>query len=188
MNTRYPAIQIFFHWLSLIFIALTYLTVNLKGIGHSDGWRNLMMNCHFTLGILVFFTVIFRLILRHLYLKQIPEINPAPPTGQTKSAHYVHLSLYLIFIILPILGTLIVLNKGVALPFFGFPIIDGFNADKALSHTIKEIHETVANLGLAIIALHAAAALYHHYLLKDNTLIRMMPRKSKCATKKLDEQ
>jgi len=36
-------------------------------------------------------------------------------------------------------------------------------------------HETLAPLGYWLIGLHAAAALFHHYLLKDNTLMRMMP-------------
>jgi cytochrome b561 len=42
---------------------------------------------------------------------------------------------------------------------------------------LKSWHVTLANLGYFVIALHAAAALMHHYFWKDNTLLRMMPRK-----------
>ena len=35
------------------------------------------------------------------------------------------------------------------------------------------MHEAVANLGYALIGLHAVAALYHHYMRHDNTLLRM---------------
>jgi cytochrome b561 len=36
-------------------------------------------------------------------------------------------------------------------------------------------HETLAPLGYWLIGLHAVAALFHHYFLKDDTLRRMMP-------------
>ncbi|MDI7037059.1 cytochrome b, partial [Escherichia coli] len=42
---------------------------------------------------------------------------------------------------------------------------------------IKNIHETWANIGYFLIAAHAGAALFHHYIQKDNTLLRMMPRR-----------
>ncbi|KTG71894.1 cytochrome b561, partial [Klebsiella pneumoniae] len=43
--------------------------------------------------------------------------------------------------------------------------------------TLKAIHEWLANAGYFVIGLHALAALLHHYWWKDNTLLRMMPRK-----------
>ncbi|MBX4303543.1 cytochrome b/b6 domain-containing protein, partial [Mycobacterium tuberculosis] len=43
--------------------------------------------------------------------------------------------------------------------------------------TLKAIHEWLANAGDFVIGLHALAALLHHYWWKDNTLLRMMPRK-----------
>ena len=42
---------------------------------------------------------------------------------------------------------------------------------------LKEWHVTLANLGYFVIGLHALAALMHHYYWKDNTLLRMMPKK-----------
>ncbi|MDR2154682.1 MAG: cytochrome b/b6 domain-containing protein, partial [Burkholderiaceae bacterium] len=47
--------------------------------------------------------------------------------------------------------------------------------DKALGKQIKEVHETVATIGYGLIGLHAAAALFHHYVMRDNTLLRMLP-------------
>ncbi|MNR27734.1 hypothetical protein D3C85_1450200 [compost metagenome] len=49
--------------------------------------------------------------------------------------------------------------------------------DDGLKGTIKELHETLANLGYALIALHAAAAIYHHHVLKDSTLTNMLPER-----------
>jgi len=41
----------------------------------------------------------------------------------------------------------------------------------------QKIHTTVGEIGYYVIALHAAAALFHHYIVKDNTLRRMLPSK-----------
>ena len=48
---------------------------------------------------------------------------------------------------------------------------------KRLVDMLKEYHETLAMFGYYVIALHALAALAHHYFFKDNTLLRMMPKK-----------
>jgi cytochrome b561 len=40
---------------------------------------------------------------------------------------------------------------------------------------VKEVHETIGTIGYFLIGLHAAAALAHHYLWRDNTLLRMLP-------------
>jgi len=47
--------------------------------------------------------------------------------------------------------------------------------NKELAHTLEEIHETAGVVGYYLIGLHAVAALLHHYVLRDNTLVRMLP-------------
>jgi superoxide oxidase len=46
-----------------------------------------------------------------------------------------------------------------------------------LRRQLQEIHETLANVGYAFIGVHAAAALFHHYVRRDNTLALMWPRR-----------
>jgi cytochrome b561 len=48
--------------------------------------------------------------------------------------------------------------------------------DRATGHTLKEIHETWAEAGYFIVGLHAAAALFHHYVQRDSALAGMLPR------------
>lgn len=78
---------------------------------------------------------------------------------------------------LPLAGWLILSAAGKPIPFFGMqlPPLVGQNID--LAKQIKEVHETVASISFTLIGAHAAAALYHHYKMRDNTLIRMMPGK-----------
>jgi cytochrome b561 len=56
----------------------------------------------------------------------------------------------------------------------GIPPLIGEMA-KPLRHDLREIHEKIGWAIIIIAALHAAAALYHHYVLKDRVLKRMLP-------------
>jgi cytochrome b561 len=58
---------------------------------------------------------------------------------------------------------------------FTVPAYDPGNV-RALSRWMRGWHGTAANTILIIAGLHAAAALFHHYLLRDDVLRRMLPR------------
>ncbi len=75
------------------------------------------------------------------------------------------------------LGWLLLSAGGKPIPFFGLELPALIAPDDGLKGTIKELHETLANIGYALIALHAAAAIYHHHVLKDNTLTNMLPER-----------
>ena len=85
-------------------------------------------------------------------------------------------ALYVFMLGMPVLGWMLLSVEGTPIPFFGWQLPALLNENKALAETIKEIHETGATIGYFLIGLHAAAALYHHYLLRDDTLRRMLPK------------
>jgi cytochrome b561 len=76
---------------------------------------------------------------------------------------------------MPLLGWLMMSAKGKAVPFFGLQLPALIAPDKALAHNFEDIHEAVGVIGYYLIGLHAGAALFHHYLMRDNTLRRMLP-------------
>ena len=75
----------------------------------------------------------------------------------------------------PILGWLTLSADGKPIVLFGLPIPSLLDANESLSNQIKQLHETVASAGYFLIGLHAAAGLFHHYIQRDNTLVRMLP-------------
>ena len=95
----------------------------------------------------------------------------------TGMAHLGHLVIYLLFIVLPIIGLVMMYNRGNPWIAFGIVMPHAPEANFDLVDMLKSWHVTLANLGYFVIALHAGAALMHHYFWKDNTLLRMMPRK-----------
>jgi cytochrome b561 len=79
-------------------------------------------------------------------------------------------------IALPVVGVLLQFARGDALPVFGIvDIASPWVRDRSFVESLKEVHETLANLLMIAAGLHAAAALVHHWLLGDRTLARMLP-------------
>ena len=122
------------------------------------------------LGLSVLALVVVRLLAR--WWQAGPPALPAP-AWQTGLAKVIHIALYIFMIGMPLAGWLILSTAGKPIPFFGLELPPLLSPDKALSRQIKDIHEIVATVGYFVIGLHALAALFHHYALKDSTLKRM---------------
>ncbi|MCY1296583.1 Cytochrome b561 [compost metagenome] len=171
---RYGGLSIAMHWLMLLLIAGVYATIELKGnFPKGSETRELLKQWHFMLGLTIFALVWVRLIAR--MIGPTPRIEPAMPSWQNALAKLMHLALYVLMIGLPFAGWLILSAAGKPIPLWGMelPALIGKNPD--LAGEIKELHETVAVLGYWLIGLHAAAALFHHFVTRDNTLVRMLP-------------
>ena len=173
---RYGTLSIGFHWLMLVLLAAVYACIELREFFPKGGdLRAQLKTWHFMLGLLVFGLAAVRLGWSLFNVE--PRIEPAQAKLQALLAKLMHVALYGMMLGLPIAGWLILSGEGKVIPFFGFehpPLID---ANRSLAKLIEEIHETLANIGLALIGLHAAAALFHHHVLHDNTLQRMLPRR-----------
>lgn len=97
-----------------------------------------------------------------------------------RAGRIAHVALYLLLVAVPIVGIILQFARGNALPIFGlYEIASPWATDRAFSNSVKEIHEVLANALVILAGLHALAALVHHWLLKDQTLERMLPWSTK---------
>jgi cytochrome b561 len=171
-SDRYHWLSIVLHWGMLVLFVAVYASIELRELfDKGSAPREAMKSFHFMLGLLVFALVWLRIALRLKY--PAPAIQPAPSAMQEKAAKLAHLMLYAFMIGMPIAGWLILSAAGKPIPFFGLELPALIGPNKELASQIKEVHETVASLGYFLIGAHAAAALYHHYFMRDNTLLRM---------------
>jgi cytochrome b561 len=67
--------------------------------------------------------------------------------------------------------------EGKPITFFGWQLPALVLENQHLADQIKEVHEAIGSTGYFLIGSHALAALYHHYVMHDNTLLRMLPGK-----------
>jgi cytochrome b561 len=171
---RFGPLWIGLHWLMVLLIAAVYACMELsdfapKGSELRDG----MKMWHYMLGLSVLALVVVRLLVRAG--SRVPSIVPLPVRWQTLSAKLMHLGLYALMVGMPIVGWLTLSAQGHPIPFFGLQLPPLIGASKSTAQWIKDIHEIGATVGYFLIGLHAAAALFHHYFVRDNTLIRMLP-------------
>jgi len=176
-TARYGSFSIAIHWLMLILIAAVYACMELKGIfpKGSDS-REMMKTWHFMLGLSVLVLAVLRLVLN--LTVPVPDIKPDPPRWQKLLARLMHVALYALMLGLPLAGWLLLSAAGKPIPFFGLQLPALIGESQTLAKSIKEIHETGATVGYFLIGFHAAAALYHHYVVGDDTLLRMIPRRN----------
>ena len=92
-------------------------------------------------------------------------------------AKLVHLALYALMIVMPLLGWALLSAAGKPIPFFGLELPAMIAENKETGKWLKEIHQTIGTVGYYLIGIHAVAALFHHYVVKDNTLVRMLPNR-----------
>lgn len=174
MGNKYSSLQIGIHWLVFLLVIVAYCAMEFRGFfPRSD--RPLINMIHVSCGISILVLMVARLLIRLKY--PAPPIVPKPKPMMTGLAHLGHLVIYLLFIVLPLIGIVMMYNRGNPWMAFGLVMPHAVEGNFDLVDTLKSWHITLANLGYFVIALHAAAALMHHYFWKDNTLLRMMPRK-----------
>ena len=175
---RYGLVAQVLHWgIFAIFIAL-YVVGEMMEDAPKGPQKWALYDLHKSFGISVLFLVFVRI--GWTLSNPVPEPAQGMPAYLEKASKITHYALYAIMILMPIGGYIMSVSGGYSVSWFGLfklPSIMGKN------HTLHEIteegHEIMAGLIIFIVLLHAAAALWHHFYLKDNVLRRMLPMKLK---------
>lgn len=171
---RYGALSMGLHWVMLLLIASVYACIELRGyFPKGSDLRQALKTWHFMLGLSVFLLAALRLAVS--LASAAPRIKPEPPRWQQHSARLMHVALYGLMIGMPLLGWLVLSAQGKVIPFFGFQWPQLVGESRSIADWAKELHEAFGTVGYVLIGVHAAAALFHHYLVRDNTLRRMLP-------------
>ncbi|MEO9079522.1 MAG: cytochrome b [Rhodanobacter sp.] len=175
---RYGSLSIAMHWLTLALLIGVYACIELHDLAtRGSDLRAGLKTWHFMLGLTVFALVFLRLSLR--FVTPTPQMSPGIVAWQRHLAGIMHGLLYTFLIVMPLLGWFTLSASGKVIPFFGLELPALTAPDKAVASAVKEVHETIGTVGYYLIGLHAAAALYHHYFVRDDTLLRMLPRRRK---------
>jgi len=173
-QVRYSIGIIALHWLMFVLMFAVYAFIDLRELfPKGSDPRETMKALHFMFGLSVLLLVLPRIVMRIFQVS--PPITPQPPAWEETMAKLTHLLLYLFMLIMPLLGWLTLSAAGKPIPFFGLQLPALLGEDKDLAKIIKEIHETIGEIGYYLIGLHVLAALYHHYFQLDNTLRRILP-------------
>lgn len=169
---RYSPPAVVLHWLiALLIFAAFPLGVYMHDLPLSPDKLRLY-SYHKWLGITILMLVALRVTWR---LTHTPPPLPDSVTGwQRQASHLVHGLLYLLILAIPLSGWLMSSAKGFPVVWFGvLPLPDLVGKDKALGDLLAEVHETLNISMLALVVLHVAASLKHHFYERQPYVQRM---------------
>jgi cytochrome b561 len=176
----YGVSAIALHWSTLLLLVAVYATIQLSEVfAKGSGPRAALEAWHYTLGLSVLAVTALRLALASL--DRAPAIVPEPPRWQRAAARAAHVALYALLFAMPIVGWLLLSARGKPIFWFELQLPALVAPSRSMGKTLKEIHEAIATAGYFLVGMHAAAALFHHYVVCDNTLQRMLPRRKRRA-------
>jgi cytochrome b561 len=172
--SRYPAPLIAMHWLTALAVVTAYVTSG-NPAKAKDVFDALMGQVHVISGLAVLALVALRIPAR--LLLGVPPTVPAP-SWQTRAAYAAHVALYGLMLLVPLAGWAALADKTTV-----FTLIGGFSLPLPDPHAtwvklLGDAHQTLGNVFIWLAGLHAAAALMHHIVMRDTTLVRMLPLKA----------
>ncbi len=167
-----------FHWISAaVIIGLFILGLWMVDLTYYSDWYKTAPDIHRSVGVLLSLLVLARVIWR--FMNPQPTPLPTHKAWEVKTGHVVHWILYVGMFAMFITGYLISTAKGQSVDVFNWfsvpALITGDDLGiKNLEDKVGEIHEIIAYILIAFASLHALAALKHHFIDKDSTLLRML--------------
>lgn len=182
-SDEYGPVPKFLHWVTVALVTVAWALGTFGDELSKGAVRDAGLLAHISIGLAILVIAAIRIPLR--------IANPPPRAASTEfgrwliewtdpAARIMHYVLYALLLAIPIVGIALQFAQGHPLPLFGLGAIPSpWAADKAFAHSVKEVHEVLANLLVILAVFHMTAALVHHVVFGDNTLRRMLPHMRK---------
>lgn len=134
----------------------------------------MFLNLHMSFGVFVAPFALALLLMR--FMRPVEDIAPPTLKLQERLAQAMHYVLYILLVFIPISGDAFASSHGVTVRVFGLFDFPAFFANGSnIGSIIGEAHSFLAwTIGVLVLG-HFVAALYHHYVMKDPVLVRMLP-------------
>jgi superoxide oxidase len=172
---RFDPVSIALHWLTVLFIIGQFTSARLhEAVDHDPSLAAAILATHRTMGVLTWIVVVARLVWRRnfAYLPPFPETMPKLQQSIAKANEF---SLYALILLQPVTGFFWGLFRGKPFELFIWQVPALLEPNPVIEGLCVEAHELGANALLALISLHAGAALFHRLVLRDGVLERMLP-------------
>jgi cytochrome b561 len=175
---RYSPVAKGLHWIIVLLLTVQFTTAFLlPHIGRNTPPSD-VISLHFSIGVLILLVMATRFIHRLTHPVAL-EAHDAPPWERIV-ARTTHRVIYLILLAGPLLGWASASAHSLQVSLFGIVPLPALAAPGAgWGHTAGDIHGTAMWVLLWLVGFHVAAALYHHLVRQDGTLLRMLPSRGR---------
>ncbi|HEY4344217.1 MAG TPA: cytochrome b [Parvibaculum sp.] len=182
---RFGLVAVALHWLiALLFLAMIAIGLTMTSLPLVHPWTFPLYQLHKSIGVTIFALVVLRLAWR--VAGQVPPLPVTLKPWERAAAYLTHYGLYAVLLAMPLTGWITVsaspygiptiLYGYVKLPHLGFVVANAHKA--AIEMAASWTHWGLAWTAIALVALHIAAALKHHFILNDDVLTRMLPSRA----------
>ena len=175
-EARYGIAIVALHWI-MAFLLIVLITLGIYMVRLPDeGFDTLKIQLilyHKEAGMFALALAVLRLAWR--VGDVLPRLVETLPDWQKLAARFVHLSFYALMLALPMTGWLMSSAGGFPISFLGlFDLPDLVRRSDYLFQVFVEVHQWLGYGLVALLVVHAGAALRHHFILKDDTLRKML--------------
>lgn len=177
----WSSVSKFFHWFMAFCMfgaaALMYYMVNIGDLEDPvlRAEYSFLLKQHKSIGLIVLFLVLIRFVWNRVNTR--PPVPVESTRAQLAASKISHHFLYLAMLVVPLLGWMASMTYGGRTFFFGLfelPVWLPKNMDWA--YILQPAHIWAAWIMFGVVGLHAAAALWHHFVRRDATLVQMLPQ------------
>ncbi|MBK1699653.1 cytochrome b [Thiococcus pfennigii] len=175
---HYGLVAVLLHWLiAVVVVGLFALGLWMVELTYYDAWYTRAPDLHRGIGVLLSLILVARLGWR------LGNVTPRPEPGQSpleqRIAHLMHTLLYLLLFLVIASGYLISTADGRAIDVFGlFSVPATVTGLPNQADVAGDVHLILAIALVSLAGVHALAALKHHFIDRDATLLRMLGRRA----------
>lgn len=165
---RHAPLTIFLHWAGALCVALAVALVFGRDWVDTRAAARALLGWHREIGLVVLLLTLWR-------LSRIARHKDAEPGLVGMLAKGSHFAFYALLVAVPLLGWAQTSAAGrpVTLPGLTLPAL--LAKDRGLAESLEDWHEDIAWVLFGLVALHVAAALWHHFVRRDGVLKSMLP-------------
>jgi cytochrome b561 len=161
------------HWGTVLAIVISVVAVYCRELTEDKALRVILLDLHRQLGLLVIIVVPLRIIFRFCLRFANHSIHVPPILHWARQA--THVATYSFLVIAPLLGWASTNAHRVSLKFLGVvPLPSLVAPDPDVADMLADYHTWAFYALGALVALHATAALVHHFVLRDGVLVAML--------------
>jgi cytochrome b561 len=182
VRAKHPALIVSLHWGSLIAILVSVAVMFARDAIEDTSMRQFLLQAHRQLGLVVLAVVWIRIMVR--LTRRLADHSNGMSALMRLAAQAAHVLLYGLLIALPVVGWALTSAHDIPLSFLGVIHLPKLvAADSELADTLSDYHVWLAWGLLAAVAIHVAAALWHHFIRRDAVLDAMLPGRSRMAAR-----
>lgn len=170
----FDSVTIRFHWATVLIVLGMFVTAWLHAQSHDAVLKAALLQTHRSLGVTIWLITVLRLAWRltHAKLPPFPSTMTSIHRAIVKASEY---ALYALLLIQPITGMGDTLFRGRPFDIFFWQIPPLVATNAALRDAFQTAHQFGACAFGALVVGHAAAALFHHFVFRDDVLQCMAP-------------